>query len=104
MKKVFVPGCFDLAYSGHIKFLQEATEYGELYVLIGSDKTIKVQKQGEPAYNENECKCILEVLRCIKKVFIGFEYIIMEKIPEKGLPVRSVPLYCANHWQRMLNV
>ena len=39
-KKVFVSGCFDLLHSGHIAFLETAASYGDLYVCIGSDKTV----------------------------------------------------------------
>ena len=39
-KKVFVSGCFDILHSGHIAFLQEASQFGYLYVGLGSDKTI----------------------------------------------------------------
>ena len=40
-KKVFVSGCFDLLHSGHIAFLKEANNYGDVYVNIGNDKNIK---------------------------------------------------------------
>ena len=69
--KVFVSGCFDLLHSGHIKFLKEAAKYGDLYVSIGSDKTIKELKNRHTIYNELERKFILEELKCVKKVYIG---------------------------------
>jgi bifunctional ADP-heptose synthase (sugar kinase/adenylyltransferase) len=40
-KKVFVSGCFDMLHSGHFAFLQEASQYGNVYIGLGSDKTIK---------------------------------------------------------------
>ena len=39
-KKVFVSGCYDMLHSGHVAFFEEAARYGDLYVGIGSDKTI----------------------------------------------------------------
>jgi cytidyltransferase-like protein len=36
-KKVFVSGCFDILHSGHIAFLKEAAQFGELHVGLGSD-------------------------------------------------------------------
>ena len=39
-KKVFVSGCFDMLHSGHVAFLKEAASLGDLYVCIGSDKTV----------------------------------------------------------------
>ena len=43
-KKVFVSGCYDLLHSGHVEFFRQAAEYGDLYVGIGSDKTIEGYK------------------------------------------------------------
>ena len=39
-KKVFVSGCYDLLHSGHVAFFAEAAKLGDLYVGIGSDRTI----------------------------------------------------------------
>ena len=39
-KKVFVSGCYDMLHSGHVAFFTEAASHGDLYVGIGSDKTI----------------------------------------------------------------
>ena len=36
-KKVFVSGCYDMLHSGHIAFFKAASEYGDLYVGIGSN-------------------------------------------------------------------
>ena len=52
--KVFVSGCFDVLHSGHIRFFEEASQYGDLYVSIGSDETIKKLKNRETLYNEDE--------------------------------------------------
>jgi len=71
MKKVFVSGCFDVLHSGHIAFLQEAAQYGELYVALGSDKTVSELKNRTTLYTENERKYMLEALSCVHKVFIS---------------------------------
>ena len=50
-KKVFVSGCYDMLHSGHVAFFEEAARYGDLYVGIGSDKTIfelKARKRSIP--------------------------------------------------------
>ena len=44
-KKVFVSGCYDMLHSGHVAFFEEAATYGDLYVGIGSDKTIQELKE-----------------------------------------------------------
>ncbi|MEI6058939.1 MAG: adenylyltransferase/cytidyltransferase family protein, partial [archaeon] len=48
-KKVFVSGCYDPIHSGHIRFFEIASSYGDLYVSIGSDRTIEELK-GRKAY------------------------------------------------------
>jgi cytidyltransferase-like protein len=50
MKKVFVSGCFDLLHSGHIRFLEEAASYGDVYVALGSDRTV-AELKGRPPVN-----------------------------------------------------
>ncbi len=69
--RVMVSGCFDLLHPGHIAFLQEAAELGDVYVSLGSDRTILALKHRPTLYNEQERKYMLEALRCVKKVFIG---------------------------------
>ncbi|MCH5284515.1 MAG: adenylyltransferase/cytidyltransferase family protein [Akkermansiaceae bacterium] len=71
MPKVFVSGCFDVLHSGHIAFLEEAARYGEVYVSLGSDKTVLELKKRPTLYNEQERKYMLEAIRFVKKVYIG---------------------------------
>ena len=70
-KKVFVSGCFDVLHSGHIAFLQEAAQYGDLYVALGSDKTVLELKHRATLYTENERKYMLDALACVHKVYIS---------------------------------
>jgi len=70
-KKVFVSGCFDLLHSGHVAFLTEAASFGDLYVGVGSDKTISELK-GRPTINtEEERRYMLEALKVVKKCFVN---------------------------------
>ena len=69
--KVFVSGCFDLIHSGHIEFLKSSSKYGELYVCIGSDSTIKELKGKYPLNNENERKFIIQSIKYVKKCLVG---------------------------------
>ena len=70
-KKVLVSGCFDLLHSGHVAFLNEASQHGELYVCIGSDENVKHLKGRYPIYTEQERKYMLESLRCVKQCTIS---------------------------------
>ena len=53
-EKVFVSGCYDMLHSGHVAFFKEASRYGDLYVGIGSDKTIAELKHRKTVYSEKE--------------------------------------------------
>lgn len=70
-KKVFVSGCFDLLHSGHIAFLKEAAQFGDLYVGIGSDKTIGDLKGRKTINSEEERLYILDALTCVHQVKIN---------------------------------
>jgi cytidyltransferase-like protein len=70
-KKVFVSGCFDILHSGHIAFLTEASKFGDLYVGLGSDKTIFDLKGRNSVYSEDERSYMLEALSCVHKVSIN---------------------------------
>ena len=70
-KKVFVSGCFDMLHSGHIAFLQEAAGYGDLYIGLGSDKTIKDLKGRETINSEEERVYILNALTCVHKATVN---------------------------------
>lgn len=53
-KKVFVSGCYDLLHSGHVEFFQQASQYGDLYVGIGSDATYLEYKHRKPMFPQEE--------------------------------------------------
>lgn len=70
-KKVFVSGCFDLLHSGHVAFLEEAAQYGDLYVALGSDKTVYDLKGRVPVNNEDERLYMMQALSFVKQAFIS---------------------------------
>ncbi len=70
-KKVLVSGCFDLLHSGHVAFLKNAANYGDLYVCIGSDKTVHGLKGRYPVITQDERKYMIENLACVKECKIN---------------------------------
>lgn len=70
-KKVFVTGCFDMLHSGHVAFLQEAAEYGELYVGLGSDNTVYNLKGRYPVNNQDERQYMIKALACVKDCVVN---------------------------------
>lgn len=70
-KKVFVSGCYDLLHSGHVEFFRQAAEYGDLYVGIGSDKTIMGYKHHKTVYSEQERLFMVKSIRYVKDAYIN---------------------------------
>ena len=71
MPKVFVSGCYDMLHSGHVAFFQEAVSHGDLYVGIGSDKTIYQLKNRKTINTEQERLYMVKALRCVKDAWIN---------------------------------
>jgi cytidyltransferase-like protein len=70
-KKVFVSGVFDLLHSGHIAFLKEASQYGNLHVGLGSDKTVYDLKGRNTVNSEDERLYMIQALSCVNNVSIN---------------------------------
>jgi len=71
MPKVFVSGCFDVLHSGHIRFFEEASQYGDLYVSIGSDRTVEELKHRPTLYNERERLYMVSAIRYVHQAFVA---------------------------------
>ena len=71
MPKVFVSGCYDMLHSGHVAFFEAAASYGDLYVGIGSDKTIFELKNRKTINPEQERLYMVKALRCVKDAWIN---------------------------------
>lgn len=70
-KKVFVSGCYDMLHSGHVAFFEEAARYGDLYVSLGSDRTIFDLKGRRTINPENERLYMVKALRCVKEAWVS---------------------------------
>ena len=71
LKTVFVSGCFDMLHSGHIAFFKEAATYGDLYVALGSDRTVYELKGRAPVYSEDERLFMIQALSYVKEAFVS---------------------------------
>lgn len=85
MKKVFVSGCYDLLHSGHVEFFRQASQYGELYVGIGSDETILGYKHHKTFYPEQERLFMVKSIKYVKDAYINAGSGIMDFIPTVDL-------------------
>ena len=70
-RRVFVSGCFDLLHSGHVAFFQQAAQYGEVYVALGSDRTVFELKGRVPVNSEQERLFMVRSVACVKDAFVS---------------------------------
>lgn len=80
-KRVFVSGCYDLLHSGHVEFFRQASQYGDLYVGIGSDKTILHYKNHKTVYPEQERLFMVKSIRYVKDAYINAGDGVMDFVP-----------------------
>ena len=71
MKKVFVSGCYDLLHSGHVEFFKQASQFGDLYVGIGSDATYLEYKHRKPMFPQEERLFMVSNIKFVKEAYIN---------------------------------
>jgi cytidyltransferase-like protein len=71
-KRVLVTGCYDWFHTGHIRFFEECSELGDLYVVVGHDANIRLLKgEGHPMFNEDERRYIVGSIRYVTQALIS---------------------------------
>ena len=70
-KKVFVSGCYDLLHSGHVEFFKQASQFGDLYVGIGSDATYLEYKHRKPMFPQEERLFMVKNIKAVKEAYIN---------------------------------
>jgi cytidyltransferase-like protein len=71
-KKVVVTGCYDWFHSGHVRFFEEVSAYGDLYVVVGHDANIRLLKgAGHPLLPGEERRYVAGSIRFVKKAMIS---------------------------------
>ena len=71
LKKVFVSGSYDMLHSGHVAFFEEAASYGDLYVGVGSDKTIAELKARKTINPDAERLYMVRALKVVRDAWIN---------------------------------
>jgi cytidyltransferase-like protein len=67
-KKVVVTGSYDWFHSGHVRFLEEVSTYGDLYVVVGHDANIRLLKgEGHPLLSEDERRYVVGSIKFVKQ-------------------------------------
>ena len=94
-KKVIVTGCFDWFHSGHIRFFEEVSELGDLYVVVGHDANVRLLKGEEhPMFNENERRYVVQSIRFVTQGLISSGDGWMDAAPE--IAVLKPDIYAVN--------
>lgn len=84
-KKVFVSGCYDLLHSGHVEFFQQASQFGDLYVGIGSDATYQEYKHRKPMFPQEERLFMVRNIKAVKEAYINEGSGVIDFIPTLDL-------------------
>lgn len=71
-KKVLVTGCYDWFHSGHVRFFEETSALGDLYVVVGHDENIRLLKgDGHPLFPEDERCYMVASIRFVKQALVS---------------------------------
>ncbi|MBN1818963.1 MAG: adenylyltransferase/cytidyltransferase family protein [Sedimentisphaerales bacterium] len=71
-KKVIVTGCFDWFHSGHIRFFEEVSELGDLYVVVGNDANVGALKgQGHPMFPQQQRRYMVQAIRFVTQALVS---------------------------------
>ena len=70
-KKVVVTGCYDWLHTGHVRFFEEVSGYGELYAIVGHDANIRLLKgDGHPLLPQEERRYMVGAIKYVKAALI----------------------------------
>ena len=71
-KKVVVTGCYDWFHSGHVRFFEEASAYGDPYVVVGHDANIRLLKgEGHPLFPQEERRYLVGSIKYVKQAMVS---------------------------------
>lgn len=82
-KKVIVTGCYDWLHSGHIRFFEEVSSYGDLYAVVGHDANIRALKgAGHPLLPQAERRYMVEAIRYVTQALVASGDGWLDALPE----------------------
>lgn len=94
-KKVMVTGCFDWLHSGHVRFFEEVSQLGDLYVVVGHDANVRLLKgEGHPLFPQEERRYMVQCVRYVKQALISTGQGWMDAEPE--IELLKPDLYAVN--------
>jgi cytidyltransferase-like protein len=82
-KKVVVTGSYDWFHSGHVRFFEEVSAYGDLYVVVGHDANIRLLKgEGHPLLPQDERRYMVGSIKYVQQSLISSGYGWLDADPE----------------------
>jgi glycerol-3-phosphate cytidylyltransferase len=66
---VFTAGTFDLVHSGHVNFLRQCAEFGDVTLVLNTDEFIERYKGKPPVMSYSERFEVLSEFRSVKNIF-----------------------------------
>jgi cytidyltransferase-like protein len=71
-KKVVATGSYDWFHSGHVRFFEELSACGDLYVIVGHDANIRLLKgDGHPLLPQGERRYMVDSIKYVKQALIS---------------------------------
>lgn len=71
-KKIVVTGCYDWFHSGHVRFCEEVSSYGDLYVIVGHDANIRLLKgEGHPLLSQDERRYVVGSIKYVTQALVS---------------------------------
>jgi cytidyltransferase-like protein len=71
-RRVVVTGCYDWLHSGHVRFFEEVSGYGELYVVVGHDGNVRVLKgEGHPRFPQEQRRYMTGSVRHVHRSLVS---------------------------------
>jgi len=94
-KRVIVTGCYDWFHSGHVRFCEEVSGLGDLYVVVGHDANIKLLKgEGHPMFPQDERRYMVQSVGFVKGALVSSGQGWMDAEPE--VAVIKPDIYAVN--------
>jgi cytidyltransferase-like protein len=82
-KKVLVTGCYDWFHSGHVRFFEETSALGDLYVVVGHDENVRLLKgDRHPKFPQDERRYMVGSIKFVKQALISSGQGWMDAEPE----------------------
>jgi len=82
-KRVVATGCYDWLHSGHVRFFEEVSAHGDLYVVVGHDANIRLLKgAGHPLLCDAERRFLVGSIRYVAQALISSGHGWLDAEPE----------------------